>query len=224
MLTNVALHATHAGMKLSAYARRAGLSNETVWRWWHAGQLDVYQAANGTIIVQEAANAASWPPNDERVAVYARVSAAENRPNLERQAERLAAYCAAKGYQIHQVVRENGSGVNNSRPMLLTLLADPLVRVIVVEHDDRATRFGFRYLDMLLQQQGRRIEVVNLAENGGEDLVADLVAVVYLFCARLYEQRRAKRRTETSVQELTGQEAVTQEVSEAEVEVDRASG
>src|SRR5262249_61586445 len=104
-------------------------------------------------------------------------------PNLESQAERLVAYCAAKGYQVHQVVKEIGSGVNESRPRFLKLLADPAITVIVVEHKDRATRFGFRYLDTLLQQQGRRIEVVNLADNGREDLVADLVAIVYSFYA-----------------------------------------
>jgi hypothetical protein len=46
-----------------------------------------------------------------------------------------------------------------------------------------------------------------LADNGREDLVADLVAIIYSFCARLYGQRRAKRKTETIVKELTGQEA-----------------
>ena len=194
-------------MKLSEYARRAGVSYKTAWRWWHAGQLDAYQAASGTIIVREATNTASRLPDDRRVAVYARVSAAENRPNLESQAERLVAYCAAKGYQVHQVVREIGSGVNDSRPKFLKLLADPRVRVIVVEHKDRATRFGFRYLETVLEQQGRRIEVVNLAENGREDLVTDLVAIVYSFCARLCGPRRAKRKTDTVVKELTGSES-----------------
>jgi putative resolvase len=66
-----------------------------------------------------------------------------------------------------------------------------------------------------LEQQGRRIEVVNLAENGREDLVADLVAIVYSFCARLYGQRRAKRKTESIVRELTGQEAPMGEEAEA---------
>lgn len=194
-------------MKLSEYARRAGVSYKTAWRWWHAGQLDAYQAASGTIIVREAANTARQPPDDQRVAVYARVSAAENRPNLESQAERLVAYCAAKGYQVHQVVQEIGSGVNDSRPKFLKLLADPTVTVIVVEYQDRATRFGFRYLETLLEQRGRRIEVVNLADTGREDLVADLVAIIDSFCARLYGQRRAKRKTETIVKELTGQES-----------------
>ena len=85
------------------------------------------------------------------MAVYARVSAAENRPNLEGQADRLVAYCAAKGYHVHQVVKEVGSGVNDSRPKFLKLLADPSIAVIVVEHKDRATRLGFRYLETLLE-------------------------------------------------------------------------
>jgi putative resolvase len=201
-------------MKLSEYARRAGVSYKTAWRWWRAGQLDAYQAASGTVIVRDVAQTASRPPGGQRVAVYARVSATENRPKLESQAERLMAYCAAKGYQVHQVVREIGSGVNDSRPKFLKLLADPLVTLIVVEHKDRATRFGFRYLDMLLAQQGRHIEVVSLAENGREDVEADLVAIVYSFCARLYGQRRAKRKTEAMVNALTDQEA-SQEASVA---------
>lgn len=145
------------------------------------------------------------------MAVYARISAAENRPNLETQAERLVGYCAAKGYQVHQVVKEIGSGVNDSRPKFLKVLADPTIKVVVVEHKDRATRFGFRYIETLLEQQGRRIEVVNVAENGREDLLADLVAIVYSFCARLYGQRRAKRKTETIVKALNRQELLAEE-------------
>ena len=45
-------------MKLSEYARHLGISYKTAWRWWHAGKLDAYQAASGTIIVREATSAA----------------------------------------------------------------------------------------------------------------------------------------------------------------------
>ena len=44
--------------------------------------------------------------------------------------------------------------------------------------------------------------MVNQAENNTEDLLADLESLVYSFCARLYGQRRAKRKTEKIVQEL----------------------
>jgi predicted site-specific integrase-resolvase len=73
---------------------------------------------------------------------------------------------------------------------------------MVVEYKDRATRFGFRYLDTLLRSQGRAIEVVNLAENGQEDLLADLTTILYSFTAQLYGQRRAKRKTESIIASL----------------------
>jgi predicted site-specific integrase-resolvase len=103
---------------------------------------------------------------------------------------------------VTKVVKEVGSGINDGRPKLLALLADQSIGLLVVEHKDRLTRFGFRYLDTLLKNQGRAIEVVNQAENGTEDLLADLTAIVYAFCARLYGQRRAKGKTEVIVREL----------------------
>jgi putative resolvase len=44
-------------------------------------------------------------------------------------------------------VKEIASGVNDSRPKLLTLLKDRQTTRIVVEHKGRVTRFGFRYLE-----------------------------------------------------------------------------
>jgi putative resolvase len=113
-----------------------------------------------------------------RVAMYARVSSHEHRANLDRQVERLEDYCAAKGHQVAQVVKEIASGVNDARPKLLAFLEDPSITQIVVEHTDRFTRFGFRYLETLLELQDRTIEVVNLADNDREDVLADLVSIM----------------------------------------------
>jgi putative resolvase len=192
-------------MKLKDYARQQGVSYRTAWRWWKAGKLPGRQMDTGTILVEPEAAASS--SGAQRVAIYARVSSAENTCNLERQAERLAAYCAARGYQVAKVVKEVGSGINDARPKLLALLDDQSISLIVVEHTDRLTRFGFRFLDSLLKAQGRAIEVVNQAENGTEDLLADLTAIVYSFCARLYGQRQAKRKAEVIVRELEAGEA-----------------
>ncbi len=189
------------GMKLRDYARQQGISYKTAWRWWKAGKLPGRQVDTGTILIEPAT-----PPQSEmaptQVAIYARVSSAENKSNLDSQAERLAAYCAARGYQVAKVAKEIGSGVNDSRPKLLALLEDQRIGLIVVEHKDRLTRFGFRYLDILLKVEGRGIEVVNQDETETEDLLSDLAAIVYSFCARLYGQRRAKRTTEVIVREL----------------------
>ncbi|EFH85960.1 IS607 family transposase [Ktedonobacter racemifer] len=185
-------------MNLSQYAKQQGISYRTAFRWWQAGQIKGYQAPSGTILVtpEEPTTQA------EKIAIYARVSTRERKDNLERQVERLSSYCAAKGYQISLSVKEIASGVNDSHPKLLSLLKDTSITRIVVEHRDRLTRFGFHYLEMLLAIQGRTIEVVNQAEDDKEDLMADLTAILYSFTARMYGQRRAKRKTEKMVREL----------------------
>ncbi len=189
------------GMKLSAYAKTLGISYRTAHRLWKAGKLDAYQLPTGTVIVREHTNPLP------KVAVYARVSSAEMKGDLDTQAERLVQYCEAKGYQISQVVKEIASGVNDQRPQFLALLADTSITMIVVEQKDRATRFGFHYLETLLEKQGRRIEVVNMAENGQDELMSDLVSIISSFSARLYGPRRAKRTTEQVLEALTTDES-----------------
>jgi len=204
-------------MKLSAFAQWAGVGYKTAWTWWKNGQLKGYQTESGTIVITEELK---QQPGKEIVrVVYTRVSANENRPNLDAQAERLCAYCTAKGWKVSKVVKEVGSGINDSRRKLLAILADPSVTCIVIEHKDRLTRFGFKYIETLLAVQGRSIEVVNTNENLIEDLMADLISIIYSFAARLYGQRRAKRKTEKIVQELTiAQEQKQVEQKQAEKE------
>lgn len=188
-------------MKLIDYAKLQGISYRTAWRWYKAGKIAGHQMDTGTILVTEPLPVKALPTTS-KVAVYTRVSSSENQSNLDSQAERLVAYCIVRGYQVSKVVKEIGSGVNDNRPKFLALLADPSVGRIVIEHKDRGTRFGFRYIETLLKTYGREIEVVNQAENGTEDLLVDLTSIVYSFCARLYGQRWAKRKTEKIVQEL----------------------
>lgn len=193
-------------MKLSQYAKQQGISYRTALRWFRAGAIAGYQAPSGTIIIQEDKPVSVAVP---KVAIYARVSSAEHRANLDRQAERLVAYASARGYQVERIVKEIGSGVNDNRPKFLALLTDPSIGRIVIEHKDRGTCFGFRYIETLLKTAGREIEVVNTAENSTEDLLADLTSIIYSFCARLYGQRRAKRKTAKIVQELESPDAVS---------------
>lgn len=192
-------------MKLSDYAKKAGVHYRTAYRWYQAGQIKGYQADSGTIIITEQDDNAK----PLRVAVYARVSSSENKSNLDSQADRLTTYCAAKGYQVHRVVKEIGSGINDNRQKLIDLLNDETIALIVVEHKDRLTRFGFNYIETLLGKQGRKVEVINLADNGKEDLMQDLISIIYSFSARMYGLRRAKRKTEKIIQELQDDQNAT---------------
>ena len=190
-------------MKLSVYAHEAGVSYRTAFRWFKSGKIQGRQMDTGTILISEPIGEPQRPDRPVKIAIYTRVSAAENKDNLEGQANRLRNYCAAKGYPVTWVVKEIGSGINDTRPKLLKLLTDPSVNLIVVEHKDRLTRLGYDYIEQLLKMQDRRIEVINLAENDKEDLIQDFVSIVTSFCARLYGQRGSKRKTERLIAELS---------------------
>jgi predicted site-specific integrase-resolvase len=177
-------------MKLSAYAKQLGVSYQTAWRMWQRGELTAHQLPSGTVIV----DVPEAPTRPQKVAVYTRVSSAENRKNLEGQAERVVAFCAARGWQVSKVVKECGSGVNDQRPLFLSLLADTSITQIVAEHTDRCSRFGVAYIQTLLKAQGRELVSVSEADNGRDDLMQDLVAIITSFTARLYGRRRATRK------------------------------
>ncbi len=179
-------------MKLSAYAKQLGIHYDTAYRMWQRGEIVGYQLPSGTIIVE--VPALTPTPVKQKVAVYTRVSSAENRKNLEGQAERVISFCAARGWQVSKVVKECGSGINDQRPLFLGLLADTSITHIVVEHKDRCSRFGVAYIQTLLKAQGRELVIVNLAENGRDDLMQDLVSIITSFTARLYGRRRATRK------------------------------
>ena len=180
-------------MKLSIYAKQLGISYSTAWRMWKRGEIAGYQLASGTVIVNQPSQESHIP---RKVAIYARVSNSENKKNLDTQAERLIAWCTIQGWSVMQVVKECGSGVNDQRPRFLALLADPSITHIVVEHKDRASRFGVAYIQTLLAVQKRELVVVNAASTAEEDLMSDLVSIITSFVARLYGRRRAKRKTD----------------------------
>ena len=107
----------------------------------------------------------------------------------------MISWCNAQGWSVGKVVKECGSGINDQRPKFLALLANPHISRIVVEHKDRASRFGVAYIQTLLAMQERELVVVNTADTVEDDLMGDFVAIITSFAARLYGRRRAKRKT-----------------------------
>jgi len=82
----------------------------------------------------------------------------------------MGEYAIARGYQIKHVVKEIGSGVNDSRPKLMKLLNHDDYKILLVEHKDRLTRFGFNYTKGWLERTNRRIEIVNETDDDKVDL------------------------------------------------------
>jgi len=188
--------------KISQYAKKYNVTVRTVWNWIKNNKISIERTSTQRILIVENEN----KQINDSVAIYARVSSSENKDNLTRQRERLENYCAAKGYKVLRVVEEVGSGLNDNRKKLESLLVDETIKKIVVEHSDRFSRFGMNYINKLMKMQGREIEIINEQNNNRDDLMQDFVSIITSFCARLYGQRRNKRRTEKIIEELSKEE------------------
>ena len=163
-------------MKLSDWARDNGISYKTAWLWWKQGKLPVpaYQTPTGTILVDVPER------EDSGTVLYARVSSADQKADLDRQVARLAAFAAEKGIRVAKVVAEVGSGLNGHRKGLISVLRSPEYGAIVVEHRDRLARFGSEYIEAALAASGRRLIVME-PDEVKDDLVQDMIAVLTSF-------------------------------------------
>jgi predicted site-specific integrase-resolvase len=188
--------------KISQYAKKYNVTYRTVWNWIKQNKIQIQRTDTNRIIIVEDED----KNINDNVAIYARVSSSENKNNLSKQRERLENYCAAKGYKIIKSVEEIGSGLNDDRKKLESLLLDESIKKIVVEHSDRFSIFGMNYITLLLKMQGREIEIINTQNNDRDDLMHDFVSIITSFCARLYGQRRTKRKTEQLIKELESKE------------------
>jgi putative resolvase len=193
-------------VKLSEWARQQGVSYQTAWRWVKDGKMPVpvTQAPSGTWLVAEPTPGASAVSG--RVVAYCRVSSADQKADLDRQAARVVDGANGLGLPVAEVVTEVGSGLNGRRRKLHRVLSDPQAAVIVVEHRDRLARFGVEHLEAVLSASGRRLVVLDPTETA-DDLVRDITEVLTSMCARLYGRRAAKNRAARAVAVATGEDA-----------------
>jgi predicted site-specific integrase-resolvase len=187
-------------VNLKEWAAGAGVSYTTARRWFEAGKLPVHaEKVGGLILVgePEAVLAAG------ATVVYARVSSADQKADLDRQVARVTAWATGQGLAVDRVVTEVGSALNGKRRKFLALLRDPSVSVIAVEHRDRFARFGAEYVEAALAAQGRRLLVADPSEVD-DDLVRDVTGILTSLCARLYGRRAAANRAARGIAAITG--------------------
>ncbi len=93
----------------------------------------------------------------------------------------MRSYCSAKGYTIVDEIKEIRSGLNDQRPKLdqilkredydLLILKREDYDLLIFEHKDRLTRFGFHYLETLLERCGIQIVVINQMDTKDQELM-----------------------------------------------------
>ena len=183
-------------IRLTDWGRQYGLDPQSTWRMLNEGRLppglQVERVGRIWYVVL---------PEEQPALLtvgYARVSSHEQKPQLEPQADRLWAYAGRNGITLDRVVSEVASGLNDRRPKLRRLLADPMVGTILIEHRDRLARFGVGMVEAMLEARGGSLLVVEDKEVD-DDLVRDMTEILTCFCARLYGRRSAANRARKAI-------------------------
>jgi len=188
--------------KLRDYANKHGVTYRTAYNHFQRGLITgAYQLGTGMIVIPDI-NDLKPEEKTEYIITYARVSSSQNKDNLAKQSERLITYCNAKGWKTRENIEEIGSGINENRKKLLRILKEGKATKIVVEHKDRLTRFGYLYIEELCNKFDCEIVILNETESQKEDIIQDFVSIITSFCAKIYGQRRSKRKTEQLIKEL----------------------
>lgn len=186
-------------MNLKEWAASQGVSYAVARKWYRAGTLPVPARKVGGLVL--IGDLTEQHATTGQTVVYARVSSADQRPDLDRQVARVTTWATGQHLPVDRVVTEVGSALNGHRRKFPALLRDPEVSTIVVEHRDRFARFGAEYVEASLAASGRRLLVVDPAEVD-DDLVRDVTEILTSLCARLYGRRAAANRAARAVKAL----------------------
>jgi len=116
---------------------------------------------------------------------------------LRNQRRVLEEFCTARGLANVEFLEEIGDGLNFKRRGMLDLtdaITQGQVRVLVLAHRDRLTRFGYEWFEHLAKKQGCELLVLNQEWLSPEqEMVQDMITIVHCFSSRLYGLRNYRK-------------------------------
>ncbi|MDI6886735.1 MAG: IS607 family transposase [archaeon] len=135
-----------------------------------------------------------------KIYIYARVSTAKQKKDLENQIEMLKMWAFQNGLQINGIYSDVASGINfDDRKDFFKLLDEIMtykVGKVIIAYKDRLSRVGFFFFDKLLRQFGT--EIITISEVGNkkldaEEVFEEIISLLHCYSMKLYSNRRNKR-------------------------------
>jgi putative resolvase len=186
--------------KISKAAELLGVSKDILRRWDNEGKIKAIRTPGGMRLyditdINPASFTKQKAKSSKTVVLYARVSSAKQRDDLERQQKYLTDHIPNE-YSRHETLKiaDIGSGINFKRKGLLSVLGrvkEGNVSAIVVASRDRMARFGFELIEWMCEQFGTKVVVLEDEDTTPEEeLGKDLMSIVQVYCCRWNGRRR----------------------------------
>lgn len=136
---------------------------------------------------------------ERKTYIYARVSTAKQKKDLDNQVQLLKTFCFQNGYVLNGIYQDIARGINfEKRKEFFNLLDEVLagkVKRVVITYKDRLSRVGFELFSYLFAKHG--CELIVMSEVGStqldsEELFDDVVHLLESYSLDLYSKRKNK--------------------------------
>ncbi|MEM9923361.1 MAG: IS607 family transposase [Cyanobacteria bacterium P01_D01_bin.50] len=198
--------------KPGEFAKLVNRTVGTLRKWDRDGKLVAQRMPSGHRYytdehLTEALNIERKQPETYNI-IYARVSSAKQKTDLERQVSALETFCLGRGLIVGEIIFEVGGGLNYTRPKFLDLMQRierREVNKLIVGYKDRLCRFGFDFFQHFIESHGGELIIANQQSmSPAEELTEDLLAVVHSFSCRLYGVRKYEKKIVDMISEKSG--------------------
>jgi transposon, resolvase len=188
-------------LSIGKFAKSLGVSIQTLRNWDKEGKLKpTYVTENGyryysEDLLNKFRNIKNVNKIKKKNILYARVSAKDQKDDLNRQIDNLKQYAYSKGYSF-EIITDIGSGINYKKEGLLKMInlveCGEVDRIIVL-YKDRLIRFGYDLIEYICKLNDTKIEIVdNSTISKEQELTEDLIQIITIFANRLYGARSKK--------------------------------
>ena len=180
-------------MRVGDVAKQIGVSPEAVRKWTNEGLIKSTRTPYGHRIykqedVDEFLGVIPEQPSDGPTAHYIRVSDG-NTTAMKNQAKELE---EAYG-KPDKIYKDKASGLSEKRAGLQRLIRDAeagKIKHLKITYEDRLTRFGYTYIEHILNTAGVDIEILHeKKEEPHEELMQDFMSLIASFSGRFYKMR-----------------------------------
>ncbi|WP_120945889.1 IS607 family transposase [Helicobacter labacensis] len=187
-------------MKSKEVLKLLKISRVTLWKYVRDGKIRVEQEPNGYYKYYDADVYKLLGIEDGRWnVVYARVSTAKQKQDLQNQIDNSLAYLNAKGISVNKIYSDIKSGMTLDRKGFIDLLYDVMdykIQAVYVSYKDRLARLSYELVERLFSDYGTQIIVINSCESKSleQELFEDIMQTIHSFSMKMYSKRRIAKK------------------------------
>lgn len=132
-----------------------------------------------------------------KTVLYARVSTAKQKNDMENQVDQLKQWCFMNGYTINAIYSDIASGISFEKRKgffeMLDEILDYRVDRVILTYKDRLSRVGFELFKHLFQKFGTEIVVISEIGNpkiDSEEVFEEIISMLHCYSIKMYSRRR----------------------------------